>query len=182
MPGRPRPWLLIALGATVALFIATKYWPAPTLPPAPPRAQPAPPKSADNGTIDPESLKVRLEALKEPRPQPGEAERNPFRFYAKPLPPPPVNPNPQVFRPPEPTGPPPPPPIPPIPLKLTVIIPDQEQPTRNRAYLVDSKGNTFEALQGDVVDGRYKLIRVGVNDVVMSYLDGSGQRVIRQGG
>ena len=179
MPGRPRPWLLIALGATVALFIATKYWPAPTLPPAPPRAQPAPPKSADNGTIDPESLKVRLEALKEPRPQPGEAERNPFRFYAKPLPPPPVNPNPQVFRPPEPTGPPPPPPIPPIPLKFIAIV--EGRGVGKVAAFSDCK-RTFYGREGDIVDGRYRLVKIGLESVTMTHLDGQGQQVIRLSG
>jgi hypothetical protein len=86
-----------------------------------------------------------------------------------------------------PPPPPPPPPVPqgppPIPLKLTSIIPDPYVPGRSRAYLTDPKsGVVFEAVEGNIVDGRYKLIKVGQTSVVMSYLDGSGQRTINLGG
>ena len=182
MAGRPRPWLLIALGAAVAMFIATKYWPAATAPPAPVRVQPAPSKSAAaNGTADPESLKVRLEELKAPRPQPGEEQRNPFRFYVKPQPPPPpVNPNPPpVMKPPEPTGPPPPPPIPPIPLKFIAIV--EGRGVGKVAAFSDCK-RTFYGREGDIVDGRYKLVKIGLESVTMTHLDGQGQQVIRLSG
>ena len=105
--------------------------------------------------------------------------RNPFRFGVKPPPPPP----PYVPPPQSPPGPPPPPPgPPPIPLKLTMIFADPYVPGRSRVYLVDKSGTVFEAVEGQIVDGRYKLVKVGTASVVMSYLDGTGQRTINLGG
>jgi hypothetical protein len=98
------------------------------------------------------------------------------------VPPPP----PYVAPPPPPPGPPPPPPgpppIPPIPLKLVGLtsLPDKG---RTMATLKDPVTNAvFQVFEGDVVDGRYRLVKVGVTTVVMSYLDGSGQRTIPNGG
>lgn len=47
-----------------------------------------------------------------------------------------------------------------------------------RAYLRDKAGNTFEGVEGDPIDGRYRLVKVGNNSVVMTFIDGSGQTVI----
>jgi hypothetical protein len=125
----------------------------------------------------PQPLKL---ATMEQVPDEPTAGRNLFRFGVKPPPPPPPYVAPP---PPPPPAPPGPPPIPPIPLKLTLIVPDPYAPGRNRAYLSDAKGGpVFEAFEGQVVDGRYKLLKVGTSSVVMSYLDGSGQRTITLGG
>jgi hypothetical protein len=43
-------------------------------------------------------------------------------------------------------------------------------------------GALFHASEGDIVDGRYRLIKVGVQSAVVAYLDGSGQRTIALGG
>jgi hypothetical protein len=43
-------------------------------------------------------------------------------------------------------------------------------------------GALFYAVEGDVVDGRYRLVKVGMRTVVVSYLDGSGQRTLSEGG
>lgn len=183
--GRPRPWLLITFGVVLALFLAAKFWPS-TPPAAPARAQARPAaKPADNGTVDPEELKVRLEALKDPRPEPGEGERNPFRFYQKPPPPPPVNPAPTpAFRPSVDTGPPPPPPVlppppPPIPLKYIALVEGKD--VGKVAAFSDCK-RTFYGREGDIVDGRYKLVKIGLESVTMAHLDGRGQQTIRLSG
>jgi hypothetical protein len=116
-------------------------------------------------------------------PDEPEAGRNLFRFGVPPPPP---------YKPPPPPPPPPPyvppaytpPPIPPVPLKLVTIIPDPDDPspTKSRAYLTYEKGTgeIFEVFQGGTIDGRYRLLRVGVNDVVVSHLDGTGQRTLRR--
>jgi hypothetical protein len=179
--GRPRPWLLVALGVVLAVFLATKFWPAPKPEPAPPRAQPrASTKTAENGPVDPEELKVQLEALKAPRPEPGEGERNPFRFYQRPPPPlPPAPPAPKATAPPEdiqPIGPPPPPPLPPIPMKFIGTV--EGRGVGKIAAFSDCK-RTFYGREGDIVDGRYKLVKIGVESVVMMYADGRGQQTIR---
>src|SRR5262245_28122187 len=70
---------------------------------------------------------VHLNALEAERPKPSDAERNLFRFKARPLPPPVSRPAPPVA-PPIPAGPPPPPPIPPIALKFIGIV---EAPERS---------------------------------------------------
>jgi hypothetical protein len=67
---------------------------------------------------------------------------------------------------------------------VTIIIdPNDPTPTKSRAYLTYEKGDgkVFEHFQGETVDGRFKLVRVGTNDVVVSHLDGSGQRILSIG-
>jgi len=71
--------------------------------------------------------------------------------------------------------------VPSIPLVLTTIIP-AEPPGKSRAYLHDKGGTKFEGVEGDIIDGRYKLLRVGTDSVVVTYLDGTGQKVIYRGG
>jgi hypothetical protein len=39
-------------------------------------------------------------------------------------------------------------------------------------------GAVVLAREGDVVDGKYRLVKVGVASIVMTYLDGQGQQVI----
>lgn len=42
-------------------------------------------------------------------------------------------------------------------------------------------GATFIATEGQIVDGRYRVLKIGLESVVMAYLDGTGQRTIRIG-
>lgn len=106
-----------------------------------------------------------------------ESERDPFRFRPKAPPPaPPVQPRPQVFVPPVPTGPPPPPPIP---LKYFGFVSVNGQKT---ASFSDARGNTFTGKEGDVLEGRYRLLRIGQDSVDLAYLDGRGQQSIRMTG
>lgn len=181
-PGRPRPWLLVALGVVLTVFLVTNYWPTPKPEPTPPRAQPrASTKTGEDGPIDPEELKVQLDALKGPRPEPGEGERNPFRFYQRPSPPvAPMPPGQKAAAPPpediQPGVPPQPPPPPPIPLKFIGIV--EGRGVGKIAAFSDCK-RTFYGREGDIVDGRYKLVKIGVESVVMMYADGRGQQTIR---
>ena len=121
----------------------------------------------------PEAL--RLAKLEEVPDEPS-SDRNPFRFGAKKLPPQPA----PVFTPAPapiltPTG---PPPIPPVPLQLKGVMTDPYG--KNRAYLTDAAGNMFEVVDNQIVDGRYRVLKVGIRDVVVAYLDGSGQRTLFQ--
>jgi len=125
------------------------------------------------GGQSPEPLK--LDQMENKVPAEPEAARNLFRF-GEPPPPPPPPPRPVVQAPPPDPGPPPPPPIPPIPLKYTVYIKDPNG--RSIASLVDKSGTVFLALEGQTVDGRYKLHRITPTSVEMSYLDGTGRRTI----
>ena len=126
---------------------------------------------------EPEPL--RLAQLEEKVPEEPQAKRNLFTFGVRYVPPPPDPPKPPTpaYTPPPittPTGP------PPIPIKLTGVMRDPYG--KLRAYLVDTQtGKVFQAVQGDRVDGRYDLVEVGSNYVVMEYLDGKGRRRIPLG-
>jgi hypothetical protein len=104
--------------------------------------------------------------------------RDPFRFRPKPPPPAPrvQAPPPVVFQPPVETGPPPPPPIP---LKYVGVITVSNQRV---AAFVDGRGNTFNGKEGDILEGRYRLLRIGVDWVEVAYLDGRGRQTIRMTG
>jgi hypothetical protein len=177
---RPRPWLVIALGVVLAIYLALTFWPAsPAVPAGAPPSRATAARGA-NGPIDPEDLKVKLEALNHSRPDPGEVDRNPFAFQPKAVPPantappafaPPANPVPQ-----QPVGPPPPPPIP---LKFIGIV--EGGGVGKLAAFSDCK-RTFYGREGDIVDGRYKLLKIGVESATMAYPDGRGQQTIRLGG
>jgi hypothetical protein len=101
------------------------------------------------------------------------SERDPFRFRPKPPPPAPrVQAPPVVFTPPVPTGPPPPPPIP---LKFIGVFSINGQ---RHASFSDARGNSFSAKEGDVLEGRYRLLRIGQDSVDVAYLDGSARQTI----
>jgi hypothetical protein len=177
---RPRPWLLVALGVAVVVFVATSMWPTNSAAPHTPasnqaRTGPRRPQAA----IDPADLDVRLEALRGAHPEAGSVERNPFRFQPKAPPPspapmsktgPPTNPGP----PPE-IGPPPPPPIP---LKFIGIV---EKRGMKVALMSDCR-STYYGTEGELIDGRYRLVRIQVESIVIEYGDGRGRTTVRQEG
>jgi hypothetical protein len=54
---------------------------------------------------------------------------------------------------------------------------------RTMVTLRDPATNTlYQAFEGDIVDGRYRVVKVGVQSVVLSYVDGTGVRTIPLGG
>jgi hypothetical protein len=113
-------------------------------------------------------------------PPPTEIGRNPFSFGMRAAPPqgvgrsmPTVSPIAET--PALPQGP------PPISLRLTGLM---VGPGTNRtmATLKDpGSGALFHAFEGDIVDGRYRLVKVGTQSVVLSYVDGSGIRTLGLG-
>jgi hypothetical protein len=139
-----------------------------------PQARPAGATGTPTSTL-PEPLKL---GSLEPVPDAPEVSRNPFTFGRPPAPPTPPAPPPQVFTPP---APPPPAWPPPIALKLVTIIDGPDG--RRQASLKDpASGSTFLAVEGAIVDGRYKVVKVAQQSVVVSYVDGSGQRTLTLGG
>ena len=181
---RPRPALLVALAITVMVALVSFVMPEK---PAAPSARPSNPRiqvrgKAAAGTVKPADLDVRLEELKEPRPAAQPSDRNPFRFYVPPPPPPPPPPpRVETARPVEPmvpVEPPQPPPPPPIPLKFIGTL-----QTRGGTIAAFSDcRTTMRGKEGDVIDGRYRLVKIGVESVVMEYLDGRGRTTIRESG
>jgi hypothetical protein len=181
--GRPRPWLLVALGITVVVAILSYVLPGKSAAPA---AAPSNPRThgrvkATPETVKPGDLEVHLDELKQARPTAQASDRNPFRFYvAPPPPPPPIASSGRANgkTPPAPVGPPPPPPIPPIPLKFIGTI---ETRGGKIAAFSDCR-TTMHGKEGDLIDGRYRLVRIGVESVVMEYADGRGRTTIRMSG
>jgi hypothetical protein len=188
---RPRPVILGLAGVVAVVFVVWAVWPAASQPPAssnqprvqrPPVAQTATTgRAAGQAGAQPGELGVRLGDLKEPPPSPDDAGRNPFRFYVPPPPPPP--PPPKAVPPPPPPPPPPgpgqegytPPPPPPIPLKFIGTL---EQGKTRVAIFSDGRGLPQYASEGGTVLGQYRVVRIGVESVVMEYLDGRGRQTI----
>ena len=111
-----------------------------------------------------------------------QGSRDPFGFGVPPRPPAPP-PAPVVTRPPEPTPTPTPigpPPRPKIPVKFLGFAEDPSHP--GKLVSLSISGTVIVAREGDVVDGRYRLLKVGLTSIVMAYLDGQGQQVIPLGG
>ena len=105
------------------------------------------------------------------------SERDPFRFRPKPPPPAPrVQQPPVEFQPPVNTGPPPPPPIP---LKYIGML---NLGGQRVAAFTDGRGNTFNGKEGDILEGQYRLLRIGPDSVDVAYLDGRGRQPIRMTG
>lgn len=120
-----------------------------------------------------ERLGARAETFTPPR-------RDPFRFRARLAPPapPPVAPPPvRAVNP----GPPPPPPVPPIPLKFIglAVLPEG---TRVAVLSDGTARGTLYGRQGDVIEGRYRLLRVENDSIEIAYLDGTGRRRIPKTG
>ncbi len=184
--GRPRPWLLVALGLAVVLALLSTFMSgksaAPTAPSSNPRATARAKKAADN--VQPGDLDVHLEALKEQKPAAESSDRNPFRFYVKPPPPPPP-PSPAEMGP---KTPPPPlvptttvvPPPPPIPLKYIGLL-EGVQGLGKMAVFSDCR-TTMRAREGEIIAGQYRLVQIGTESVVMEYTDGRGRSNIRMSG
>ena len=152
-------------------------WPATPAPSAsaPQAAAPATRAQAKNAPVAP----VKLDALTAGRREPSEGVRNPFRFQPRAVPaprtvePPAANATPAPLRPSMPSGPPPPPPIP---LKFIGIL--ERANGVKWAVLSDGKV-TMHGKDGDIVDGRYKIVKIGTESIELTYLDGRGRQVVR---
>ncbi|HUE90388.1 MAG TPA: hypothetical protein VMO26_30250 [Vicinamibacterales bacterium] len=167
-------FLIVAVGGVMAVRSGNEPAPAPGIRAAPARAgaQPdAPVAPAD----------VKLEALATVRDEPTDLGRNPFRFQARPVATPEVRrlpgiPDDQVDAPPVakvPAGPPPPPPIA---LKFIGLV--QKADGTKFAVLSDGKGPPISGREGEEIEGRYKILKIGTESIEIAYIDGRGRRTI----
>lgn len=178
----------LALGGTAVLLIAIAVWSMQRGTPAPPSAARTGNAAAASAQALPKSgiTEVDLKSLEVERPEPEEGTRNPFRFKPKPAPPPP---SPSAVKQQQqaaaaaaaaavPVGPPPPPRIP---LKYIGDMTDPKNPGKKIAILSDARGSYY-GREGEVIEGRYQIIRIGVESIELAYLDGRGRQTIRQTG
>ena len=125
---------------------------------------------------------LKLDLLKGDSSELAAPTRNPFQFKAKPSPPAPreqasASKAPVVIAPPPvPQGPPPPPPIA---LKYIGVL---ETAQGRVAIFRDSGGDIINGKEGDIIDGRYRLLKIGVESADLAYVDGRGRQTIRLSG
>jgi hypothetical protein len=187
---RPNPVLLALLGLAIVAAVIFKLMgsagsdapasnPSGAQRPAQARAEATPGK----GAVESTTLDVHLEALEAERPGAAKNERNPFRFKpAPPPPPPPVVAKPEPVEPQVPAGPPPPPPPPPITVKFIGVL-DRADGSRLAMFSDCSAGrHQSYAREGGTVDGRYRLVKIGRESVIIEHLDGRGRTTLAAGG
>ena len=169
------------LGVLIAVFIAVMFvvsrGEGPAVFPAAPSNQAG---RAGRGAAPPEVADVNLEALKAEHGAPSDPQRNLFAFRqrAAERPPEAAEPPPAMTAPTVPSGPPPPPPIA---LKFIGVL-DGPGAGGKVAILSDGRGNTFHAREGQDVDGRYRVLKIGTESLELSYLDGRGRQTLRLSG
>lgn len=182
-PGPERRRQMSRLIVLVALLVIVLWLWMPAGTPPPSSNQPVVPATGPAGQL-PQPEIIRLDTLQSVSELPA-VERNPFVFGQRESEP--SAPGTSFLTTPQPSGPPvpPPPPVPQgppaIPLRLTgMTVTEPGGPTL--VTLKDSVTNAlYQAREGDIVDGRYRVVKVGVTSVVVSYLDGSGIRTLPLG-
>jgi hypothetical protein len=194
MPDKQRKqvvWLATLLAA-LAVVLAWQFWPgAGSAPGAGPSGRTTAPASrtrgrppGEPGTVAPPPH-VNLEALDARRVDTPGAPRNPFQMHAAPPPPTPTAP-PRIAPPapadgtvtPAPDVAPPPPPIS---LKFIGTVAPSSVPAGKIAVLSDGKF-VFYGREGDIIEGRYRLVKIGEESLQIEYVDGRGRQTLRLSG
>lgn len=139
--------------------------------------------TANQAALPPaETMAVRLSALEAARVEPSDMTRNPFTFEARRAAPMPAvdlaGGNAPALAP-APATPPGPPPLPPITLKFIGVV--EKADGMKLAVLTDGRG-PLHGKEGDIIDGRYRIVRIGTESIDMAYADGRGQQTIRMTG
>ena len=169
-------------GLLAAVVVAMwMLWPATPAPSASTAQVPAPARAVRPPAKGAPVAPVKLDSLAGDRRGPGDGSRNPFRFQPRTVAPPPRQvaeppPSTAVTETPRPAGPTGPPPLPPIPLKFIGIL--ERANGVKWAVLSDGKV-TMHGKDGDIVDGRYRIVKIGTESIELTYLDGRGRQVVR---
>jgi hypothetical protein len=79
---------------------------------------------------------------------------------------------------PERSGPPPPPPVPPIPLKFIGIVEGHDAGKVAIFVNADGRGAPVYGREGEMILGQYRIVKIGIESVVMEYADGRGRQTI----
>jgi hypothetical protein len=184
-PGPERRRQVTRLAVLVILLAGVVwFWRSPAGTPSP-ASNPVTAAATPQGVL-PVPEGVRLDALDAVATL-TDAGRNPFTFGARRAAPE-SSPGtsflttPQPWSPPIDPGPPVPQGPPVIDLRLTGLS-VVEAGGRTLVTLKNPSTNgLYQAFEGDIVDGRYRVVKVGVQSVVVSYLDGTGIRTLPLGG
>ncbi|HUR35844.1 MAG TPA: hypothetical protein VM032_18700 [Vicinamibacterales bacterium] len=180
-PERRRLYVLVALLVVALIAAAIRFWPS-TAGPAAARAAARANRRAASRPAGVTAPDVHLQALGEERPRPvSEPRRDLFRFKPKPAPPrvsPPVTAS--AAAPSTPSGPPPAPGLAPIAMRFIGLVEAPEH-AQKIAILSDGRG-IYQGREGDIIEGRYRILKIGVESIDMAYIDGRGRQTIRLSG
>lgn len=182
----------VVLGALLVALVAVVWWQVGgRTSPATAATRSVTTTAADTAATRVDVPAVSLPLLTAARSEPADTGRDPFRFgsrrvaeesgdpstgrvtaggrgTARPTPPPVVD-----------IGPPVPPPPPPIPLKFIGVV---ERPGNVRIAVLSDTQGVYHGREGDVIEGRYKIVRIGADTVELMYVDGRGRQQIRLSG
>ena len=179
-PDQRRLIILLSILVIVGGIAVWRVWPESAAGQGPGAQASASPARRGAGGSRVTAPDVHLRALNEDKPRPDNAaSRDLFRFKPK-APPPPASAS--IARPggSPPAGPPPPPAIPPIALRFIGLV---EAPAQSQriAILSDGRG-IYQGREGDTIEGRYRILRIGVESLDLAYVDGTGRQTIRLSG
>jgi hypothetical protein len=181
--GRKRQQVLLAVLLVVLAVVGYRALTGPSVVPLPTSNGLGSPVARRSAAATPAAPDVRLDALDAERPSPGAARRDLFRFKPKAPPPAPTSAAPAVTGPaappPAPAGPPPPPPIP---YKFVGLVTPEAQPAKRIAVLSDGRNPPVYGREGDIIEGRFRILKIGVESIEMEYIDGRGRQTIRLSG
>lgn len=182
--------LLVGLLGVLAILLWWQFGGSDPAPAARPKAAP-PARAAGRGaaaagssTAELFARGVALPRLEEDRPAPEEGGRDPFRTgpaataptggssgETRPAPVPTV-----PVAPVGPTVPPGPPPPPPIAVKFIGVV--SRRDIGKVAVLSDGK-NVYYGREGEIVDGRWRIVAIGEESLQIEYADGRGRQTVR---
>jgi hypothetical protein len=179
-PERRRLYVLVGLLVIVSIAAAFRFWPTSAAPGAT-RTSPRPSARTGRpaGVTAPD---VHLQALAADRPRPAdEPRRDLFRFRPKAAPvrvqTPATTP---ATTPSAPAGPPPAPALAPIAMRFIGLVEAPEH-AQKIAILSDGRG-LYQGREGEIIEGRYRILRIGVESIDLAYIDGRGRQTIRLSG
>jgi hypothetical protein len=173
--------LLVAVGVAVVVVVLARRTDSPAGSGATPSnlTRASTPAAAKSTPV----ADVKLELLETAPSELEPSTRNPFQFKPRAAPPAPRPPavdaprNVPIPVPlPVPQGPPPPPPIA---LKYIGVL---ETAQGRVAVFRDTGGDIVNGKEGDIIDGRYRLLKIGVESADLAYVDGRGRQTIRLSG
>lgn len=179
--GRTRPWHYVLLFVLTAILLWMIFSGGTATPVVPTTGTSRAVGATPGDQIEAADLDVKIESLAEAPAPLGDAGRNPFRFQPKPPPPPP--PMPPAPKP-GPVGPvtsaPSPGPVGPPPIGTLVrFIGIVDTGTGKVGAFIDCRTpTTFSGREGEVMEGRFRLVRIGVESAVVEYADGRGQTTL----
>lgn len=172
---------LLLIGAAIAVLILGIRAMQPEAD-APSASAATPARGGGRGTAQPAPAvaAVKLDSLTAIRHEPSSRDRNPFRYQPRVVAPPPrpISSTPAVeeVQPPRqavPAGPPPPPAIP---LKFIGLL----ERANGVKWAVLSDGKVvMHGREGDIVDGRYRIVKIGTESIELTHVDGRGRQVVR---